>query len=201
MKYYMKKILFLIICTAIALSPAITLADFEDLGAGSRAIGLGNSFTALADDPFGLYYNPGGLGFIRTGQAGADLGKLYMGLDDGSQLVSGFASVLVPITKTRLKNAETTDGSVITSSDTAPVRVSYIDHIGTVGVGWKYFSLLDNYQESTYYLGFGRRGGDSGTWDQMKPWLFAAGGAAAIVLVLTLTSRAGVTVVQPAKAA
>jgi len=35
-------------------------ADFDDLGAGARAIGLGGAYCAIADDPFGFYYNPAG---------------------------------------------------------------------------------------------------------------------------------------------
>jgi nucleoid-associated protein YgaU len=136
------KTFYIFITIFLLLSPGFVSADFEDLGAGSRAIGLGNSFTALADDPFGMYYNPAGLGFIRTGQAGGDLGKMYAGLDDGSQLMNGFVSVLLPVTLAKWDKAQ----------------------LGTVGLGYKYFSLLENYQESTYYLSFGRAENSRWSW-------------------------------------
>ncbi len=46
--------------------PVRLWADFDDTGAGARARGMGNSFTAISDDVFGMYYNPAGLGFIQN---------------------------------------------------------------------------------------------------------------------------------------
>ncbi|MFH1380503.1 MAG: hypothetical protein ABII23_09525 [bacterium] len=40
-------------------------AAFEDKKPGARPAGMGGAFTASADDANALYYNPGGLGFIR----------------------------------------------------------------------------------------------------------------------------------------
>ncbi len=44
-----------------------TAAPFLGIGAGPRAIGMGGAFTAVADDPSALYWNPGGIS--RTGQS------------------------------------------------------------------------------------------------------------------------------------
>ncbi|MFZ0389084.1 MAG: PorV/PorQ family protein [Calditrichia bacterium] len=38
-----------------------TAATFLEVGIGSRALAMGNAFTALSDDPSAIYWNPGGL--------------------------------------------------------------------------------------------------------------------------------------------
>ena len=38
------------------------------LGAGARALALGGAYTAISDDPSGLYYNPAGLASINGRQ-------------------------------------------------------------------------------------------------------------------------------------
>ena len=39
---------------------------FDDIGAGPRAIAMGQAFTAVADDPSAAYYNPAGLSQLPT---------------------------------------------------------------------------------------------------------------------------------------
>jgi nucleoid-associated protein YgaU len=165
--------------------PTRLFADFDDLGAGARAIGLGNAYSAVADDAFGLYYNPAGLGFIRTGQVGADFGKLYAGLDDNSNLVSGFGAIAIPMLKARLydmslSTAASRKGLVESLSlasagvstgtlagmetSTTTAKITYYEHLGTIAVGWKYFSLVDYYQEAAYYLSYGRPVANKWAW-------------------------------------
>jgi hypothetical protein len=63
----MKKTLAVIL--AVALSCGIVFAkgdygtagEFLNWGAGARSMGMGRAFTALADDPSAIYYNPAGL--------------------------------------------------------------------------------------------------------------------------------------------
>lgn len=196
----MKKKLFspflLLLAAGILCSAAVpSVADFDDLGAGARAIGMGNSFTAVADNPFGIYYNPAGLGFIRTGQVGADFGKLYYGLDDGSNLTNSFSAVAIPLLKAKLYDASVSSGTpavktpqiavstasvVDVSTDTAvavttttaagadtssgTVKVTYYHHLGTLAFGWRSFSLTDYYQESAYYLSYGRPVANKWAW-------------------------------------
>ncbi len=48
--------------------PATLLADdthYQDFVIGGRAVGLGGAFTALADDPSGLFYNPAGIADVE----------------------------------------------------------------------------------------------------------------------------------------
>ncbi len=42
-----------------------TAAAFLEIGVGSRALGMGTAFTALADDPSAIYWNVGGLAKLR----------------------------------------------------------------------------------------------------------------------------------------
>lgn len=120
-----KKNIIIALLAICAAAPAF--ADFEDLGAGARGSAMGGAYTALSDDVFGMYYNPAGLGFIRTSQLGADFGKLYFGLDDDSNLLTGFSGLALPTKKA-----------------------------GTFALGYRYFTLSDYYEEASYYLGYGK---------------------------------------------
>ena len=205
-------VVYFLIAYSLYLNPA--LADFDDTGAGARAVGMGGAFTALADDPFGIYYNPAGLGFIRQSQIGADYGKLFVGMDDNSDLNTSFVSAVFPIFITEsgkiiinkypkdekikkvkkarvpvdsnkkakeklllLLNADKSakkDISFSTMSITAAFAAlsssraavpqegntlkdkTVIRHFGTFALGWRNFALTDYYQESAYYLSFGK---------------------------------------------
>src|SRR3989339_1928545 len=52
---------------AVAIHPnaGTTAASFLKLGAGSRAVSMGNSFAAVADDATALYWNPAGLAQLK----------------------------------------------------------------------------------------------------------------------------------------
>lgn len=52
----------MILC-CLVLATMVHSATFLSLTPGARALGLGQCFTALADDPSACYYNPAGLGF------------------------------------------------------------------------------------------------------------------------------------------
>lgn len=122
--------------TAIARSLALVIAchgfayaAFEDMGAGARAPGMGNAFTALADDVNAIHYNPAGLAQIDRAQASVGYSKLHLGLDDGSNLgISQFAYAH-PLRRGRW---------------------------GTVGTSFQRLALNDIYQESTLHLSWGK---------------------------------------------
>ena len=46
-----------------------TTSLFNAAGAGARALGLGNAYVALADDPSAVFWNPAGLAFIEKKRA------------------------------------------------------------------------------------------------------------------------------------
>ncbi|MEO0592464.1 MAG: UPF0164 family protein [Myxococcota bacterium] len=52
----------------LTLPARVTRADdthYQDFVIGGRAVGLGGAFTAIADDPSGLFYNPAGIADVR----------------------------------------------------------------------------------------------------------------------------------------
>jgi tetratricopeptide (TPR) repeat protein len=53
--------------------------SFFDFGFGARAMGMGNAFTALADDPTAVYWNPAGLDYIYQQSVTLFHASLYEG--------------------------------------------------------------------------------------------------------------------------
>jgi len=106
-------------------------ADFADLGVGARQQGLGNTFVGISDDGTSIYYNPAGLGFLRRGEFIADYSRLYIGLDDGSNLSNSFLGIAYPL----------------------KFRKNY----GTFGIGLLNFSFADVYQENSVYISYGKK--------------------------------------------
>ncbi len=76
---------FLISCPAFAerLHPraGTSSAPFLKIGAGARPVGMGESFTALADDVYALYWNPAGLTGLDRPNFGATHQEAYQGLN------------------------------------------------------------------------------------------------------------------------
>ena len=112
-------------------------AAFEDVGAGARAPGMGDAFTALADDAFAAHYNPAGLAQLERPEFGAAYSKLYAGLSDGSDLGTSQLFYVHPLARGKQ---------------------------GALGLGWERFSLSGLYTEQALSASYGRRvwGGDDG---------------------------------------
>lgn len=105
-------------------------AAFEDEGAGARAPGMGNAFTAIADDASAIHYNPAGLGLLTRPEAAMAHTRHFMGLSDNSELSTSFVGYAHP-----LKGGEK----------------------GTLGAAWQQFALDPaSYREQTVYLSYGR---------------------------------------------
>lgn len=127
MNKLIRMIMVILLMGAISVFVVVTCwADFEDLGVGARPIGMGNAYTALADDVNAIYYNPAGLAQLDECQFTSGYGKLYWGLDDGSNLGSGFVGYAHPLY-----------------------------HWGTLGVGWLNFGLQGLYRENSFIFSYG----------------------------------------------
>lgn len=123
----MRQLLLAALCL-LAVLPA--QAAFESLGAGARAPGMGDAFTAVADDIYTVYYNPAGLGVLPRPQFGTSYSKLFTGLKDGSDLNDQFFGYAHPLSGGR--------------------------H-GTLALAWNSFTLNNSlYKENQYYLSYGR---------------------------------------------
>ncbi len=71
----MKGFRFWLVISGLLMSvfPAVAAADkfagaFLEGGAGARALGMGNAYTAIADDASAVYWNPAGLAGIRNNE-------------------------------------------------------------------------------------------------------------------------------------
>ncbi len=56
-------------------------AEFLNIGIGSRAVGLGGAYSALADDPSACYWNPAGLVEIKSGALLLQHNTLYQDIN------------------------------------------------------------------------------------------------------------------------
>ncbi len=105
-------------------------AAFEDLGFGARAPGMGDAFTAVADDVSASHYNPAGLAYLERTKVMASHAMFHTGLSDGSSLGLSGIAFATPISGGRN---------------------------GTLGVLWHQFSLSGVYSEQTGQLSWGYR--------------------------------------------
>jgi len=114
----------------LALLAAPAKAAFEDLGHGGRAPGMGNAFTAIADDVYAIYYNPAGLAQLQRPMVSMNYSKHHMGLSDGSDLGTTELSYVHPLKSGRW---------------------------GALGTAYSRFALGGLYSESQLYISWGKR--------------------------------------------
>lgn len=123
-----RRALLLALALVLALQSGARAA-FEETGAGARAPGMGNVFSAVADDVYTIHYNPAGLALLEKPELGSSYNKLFLGLEDGSDLSQTFLGYAQP-----LKGGKN----------------------GTLGVSWEQFNLNSLYTEQTFGLAYGR---------------------------------------------
>jgi hypothetical protein len=81
----MRKAIVAICVALMAVSfSGIARAAFTDLGAGSRPVGLGGAFVAVADDVNTVFYNAAGVSLLKKKEITAMYAPLYVGLTEGS---------------------------------------------------------------------------------------------------------------------
>jgi len=94
--YLIKRFIFISLIFSFY-NQSILYAGFEDIGVGARSIAMGNSLNALSDDVYSVYYNPAGLNELKNKEITLDYNKLYSGLDDNSNLGTGFIGYAQPL--------------------------------------------------------------------------------------------------------
>ncbi len=67
-------------------------AAFDDIGIGARPMGMGDAFVAVADDANAAMYNPAGLGYIKTAEAGFTHIRMYSGA-----MSHNYAAIVLPL--------------------------------------------------------------------------------------------------------
>ncbi len=73
---------------------SLSFAAFKDPGYGARPAGMGNAFTAVADDVNAALFNPAGLAQIPSRQMAFSHAKPFTGLDDVNLNLNFFSAVL-----------------------------------------------------------------------------------------------------------
>ncbi|MFA5778638.1 MAG: type IX secretion system membrane protein PorP/SprF [Elusimicrobiota bacterium] len=61
---------------------SLSFAAFQDTGWGTRAGGMGNAFTAIANEPAATLWNPAGIAQLEMLETTFMYNKLFMGIDD-----------------------------------------------------------------------------------------------------------------------
>ena len=77
----MMKRLLLVMCLAILSSTYAGAANVDTFGIGAKATALGGAFSAYADDPFAVHYNPAGLLQIKQPMLSAGVNIIDPGLE------------------------------------------------------------------------------------------------------------------------
>ncbi|MDE2293660.1 MAG: hypothetical protein KGL53_16385, partial [Elusimicrobia bacterium] len=76
---------------ALCLPAAAGAAQFSDLLPGARPAGMGNAYTAVSNDVWGMFYNPAGLANAQFTAAGATLGRQLSPLGNLAYHAWGYA--------------------------------------------------------------------------------------------------------------
>ncbi|HCC48672.1 MAG TPA: hypothetical protein DEQ38_11245 [Elusimicrobia bacterium] len=141
MSYTKRKLHLPALAALLALAPLNAYAAFEDLGFGARAPGMGDAFTAVADDISSVYYNPAGLSSLERPKALASHALFHTGLSDGSNLGLSVGALAVPLSGGRN---------------------------GTLGLAWQQFSLSGIYYEKTGQVSWGYRFDKSTRYEKLS---------------------------------
>ncbi len=145
------KILLLIIVIAFFLISSMyaentygQAASYQQLGAGSRAIGMGGAFVSLANSADGAFYNPAGLAQLRTRQ----ITSMYAIMKVDQRL--NWVSYAHPLSKNRVVGCSWFRYGVdkIDERDAAGNLIGYFNDVENTFTGT--FSFLAN-----KYLSFG----------------------------------------------
>ena len=67
-----------------ASGPGTTAASVLNIGVGARAIGMGEAFTAMADDVSSIYWNPAGIALLNQSQANFMYNQAYQDMNYNS---------------------------------------------------------------------------------------------------------------------
>jgi hypothetical protein len=93
-----------------------TAANFLQIGAGSRAVGMGGAFVATANDVSAMYWNPAGIGQIKKMEA------IFIHTEWIADITYDYAGMIFPI------SGYGTIGANITTLNMGEMEVRTIDH-------------------------------------------------------------------------
>jgi long-chain fatty acid transport protein len=82
------------VAIVLVLAPCLARADdthYQDYPVGGRSVGLGGAFTAIADDPSGIYFNPAGI--VDTNRTSVQIATTLYGIQLANSFFSNLKSV------------------------------------------------------------------------------------------------------------
>lgn len=135
---------------------------YNNILVGERASGMGGTYTALSDDPSGLYYNPAGIVYASGRNLSASVNAFHMtkkhysgvlggkGWDrDASALLPNFFGIMQPLGKGRIGLSYAVTDSIIEDQDQT---ISAFKGCGGACTITRYSINLNN-EDTTYNVG------------------------------------------------
>ncbi|MEI6845797.1 MAG: hypothetical protein WCK36_01970 [Candidatus Firestonebacteria bacterium] len=120
---------------ALVVLTSCTFGAYYDMGAGARSIGLGGSFTAIADDANAMYYNIAGIGQMKEMSFTGTYSSYFTGFYEG------YAAFVFPVYKAGALG--------ISWTDTVLLNPAYNENIITLGYSYPLAKI--------FYVGAGVR--------------------------------------------
>ena len=148
-------------------------AQFLKLGAGSRAGGMGEAYSAVADDVYGVYYNPAALTRLTGSQVAASHAEHFQGISyefagfayplgreaDHSKHVLAAAIYNLSIADIERRTADTRSPTGTFQAGDNAYNLSYAYHVSprlSLGVTGKLIhETIDSYSASAYAADLG----------------------------------------------
>jgi len=155
----------------------LVYGSFDQQYGGGRPLGMGGAFTGLSDSGDAMYYNAAGLAQVGRPEVMGAYSRLYLGLDDNSNISFGNLSVVYPL-KAALNTDKSTpevtkhlrgDGAKGQAGKKGKKAVNATQAMeqggirsdigigGAIGFGVETFSLDSLYNETVIGLYYGRR--------------------------------------------
>ncbi len=91
----MRRFIYVVFLGILSLNFSFSGA-FKDLGQGARAVSLGLSYIAVADNPYAVFYNPAGIAQLRGFSFASTYSKLYPFVE-GENLQYATLSSVIPL--------------------------------------------------------------------------------------------------------
>jgi LysM repeat protein len=156
---------FLLVSAALLAAGPAGAVDFNDVRPGARAMGMGTAFGAVADDAFGMYYNPAGTANTPYVQAAGSLGRLDSPVGTLTEFSGSYLRPYEPINTATIGASYSLERQV-NSGDTDHVVFNYAQEMKLADVPLsKPLKVGANFKFVNVDLGRGKGGGFAAGFD------------------------------------
>lgn len=164
-----KKSLILVATLWGLLSSPLTMADqyhYENMLIGDRAAGMGGAYTAVADDPSGLYYNPAGSVYVQGNSISGSMNAFHQTFTEyydvfgrgkswrrkSSALIPNHFGIVQPLGKGMVGFSYAVTDSILEDQDQVFRNLAFASTSGPDLLVDSYFINFNN-QDVTYRIG------------------------------------------------